>query len=952
MKKLLCLAVLACGVFSAAALDLVKDGAPQAVIVIPDTPSLFVKRAADELRYFVERASGAELAIWGRSVAAGSDLPKVYIDKPEGFDIDSLNTHGFYIRNVGDDLVITGKGNQGAEFGVYHFIDAVMGVRWVWPGPLGEVVPKQKTISANTLDITFRQPIQSSRIHPSFAGEAGWQSREAWAAFVAADYRWLDRMGFSWDGTYRSQHSFGHPGWQYEKYLKTHPEYFNLLPDGTRRPNPYHVGGAENFTCSCPSSDGLLEQCLKDWREKGPQGYPFGPSLYVGENDTPGSCCCPTCLASDERNDPDRLARARARFAKGDRSWPTELGCLSERYAKFFMKALTAAKKFDPPARVVGQAYANYQEPPKTKLDKDVIICFTDSLMYPWTQPKIDDFKRRWKGWHDAGATMVLRPNFMLDGHCMPVNFARKFYDIYAFCLANGLAGTEYDSDIGQFGANGFNYYVMARTTMRPDLTFDQIQDEYCSAFGKAAAEIRACLAYWEEVSDSRRTTDVDGTAVYNPVGAEAGSWNYFYLSAPLIYTPDVMAKGKAFLDQAEARVTDDPEALARVRFLQKGLRNAELTCEAQRAFATRDKYKTAAAVARLDEFRAEIEPEFVANMNFLNQWENAAWDRTALRFLMKAPGDEFRSPWKFAFDPENKGVLGNWAADGLDDSGWDNIGVDSGWELQEPGRTWKAEHGEDYDGYAWYRNTFTLAPKDKGGQCVITFGACDESCTIYVNGTQVLERPYPCAGDSNSWSTPFTVDATAAVRWDRPNSIAIHVHDSAMQGGLWKPVWYKTLPAPNGTPNLIADGSFEAGGKWGEHNASGKTAARRVADQARSGTFAGQLEVTELNRTGRNLFEYGWVRYYQSVNVEPGKTYSFSAHFRTEPGYNGSVRFWVYGEGVRQEAVVGDTGGLWQAVTFPAIKTTDKTGEVIVYLNILGDLGKVWFDDVELREE
>jgi len=306
---------------------------------------------------------------------------------------------------------------------------------------------------------------------------------------------------------------------------------------------------------------------------------------------------------------------------------------------KFYVKVLAEAKKIDPDVRVVGwAAYGNYDEAPKhTKLNKDIVVAFVGHLMYPWQQKKINTFTKCWKEWKNAGATMILRPNFMLDGHNMPINFSRKFYNLYHMCLANGMIGTEFDSNIGQFGGNGLNYYVMARMTRESRLTYEQIIDEYCNAFSAASSEIKKYWNYWEKISDSKLTTNIDNKDVYNPTGAKVGSWNYFYLSVPLIYTAEVLAKGKSYLDQAERLLQNDTVALQRVQFLQKGLKHAKLTAEVQKAFSGKNKHNTAIAIQKLDTFRAEIEPEFVSNMNFLFHWENVSWDRSSLQYLQSS---------------------------------------------------------------------------------------------------------------------------------------------------------------------------------------------------------------------------------------------------------------------------------------------------------------------------
>jgi len=934
----------------------VENGTPRAAIVAPGNDA-FAREAATDLQYHLRRASGAELPILTPEEARQSPLAKVYLNAPGEYDWDQVGRNGFFLHSRDGDLYVAGRG-EGVTQAVDYLLEQYLGVRWLWPGALGEVIPKRDTIALPELDVAFRQPIRSSRIHPSNAAEAGWQSHEAWENFNRDENVWLRRHGFSWDSALRSQHSFTHPGWNYQTlYLKSHPEYFQMLPDGTRRPNPYHVGGAAAFIGICPSSAGLLEQVLKDWREKRATGYPWGPNLYLGESDTNGSCCCPACLAADHSDDPGRLARAKAAFEAGKKGWELELGNVTDRYMEFYLKAQAEAKKTDPDVKVIGwAAYGNYYDAPKFhKLNSDIVVAFVGRLMYPWTQKKIDDFHATWQGWRDAGATMILRPNFMLDGHNMPINFARKFHALYQTCLAEGMIATEFDSNIGQYGGNGLNYYVMARMTRNPELSYEEIYAEYCDAFGAAAPAIREYWDYWEHVSDSEQTTGIDTSSVYNPVGVEAGDWNYFYMIAPKIYTPEVLAKGFAILDRAARLAAGDETALARVAFLRDGLRDAELTVQAQEAYESQDKYALAAAVTKLDAFRASIEPRNIANMNHLTRWENITWDRDSLRFLLNAPGDPLPDNWRLMWDPEDRGAAAGAAAPAFDDSSWYPIGIDSGWEKQQPGLDWKqAHHGQDYDGVAWYRNDFTLPADAAGASVTLTFGAVDEACTVYVNGVKVLERPYPYQGDSDSWMKPFSVDISKAVRFGQPNVLAVRVVDTAHQGGIWRPVWVH-CSRPSSPGNAIRNGGFEDGqrdrpdGFWPSHGPAGKHAIGFDATTAHSGNSSYRLECLEVNPDGANLFEKSWMRIFQEVPVTPGAAYDFRVWYRTSPGYAGSVRVWVFGEGVKYEINAGETDGLWLELKLDDCKMGPATDKVTVYLNIVGAVGAVWFDDAEL---
>ena len=144
---------------------------------------------------------------------------------------------------------------------------------------------------------------------------------------------------------------------------------------------------------------------------------------------------------------------------------------------------------------------------------------------------------------------------------------------------------------------------------------------------------------------------------------------------------------------------------------------------------------------------------------------------------------------WKFRFDPEENGTQNGWASVDLDDSDWDDIRVDACWEEQAPGRAYKAAHGNDYDGIAWYRTRFDVCPLQDDQRVMLLFGAVDEACEIYVNGRHVLRRIYDPKVNPNSWAEAFEVDVTDAVQPGRENTLAVEVEDRAYVGGIWKPV-------------------------------------------------------------------------------------------------------------------------------------------------------------------
>src|SRR5512146_1066948 len=79
---------------------------------------------------------------------------------------------------------------------------------------------------------------------------------------------------------------------------------------------------------------------------------------------------------------------------------------------------------------------------------------------------------------------------------------------------------------------------------------------------------------------------------------------------------------------------------------------------------------------------------------------------------------------WKFSV-----GDNFDWSSAGFNDDNWESIEVPSSWENQ-------GFHG--YDGYAWYRNTFTIPEKYKGSMIYLFLGYVDDVDQVFINGKQV----------------------------------------------------------------------------------------------------------------------------------------------------------------------------------------------------------------------
>ncbi len=639
-------------------LVIVRDHVPQAAIVIPDSANRVVQYAAEELQHHIRKATGAELPIVRdadhpsrrRAICLGPTRRA----QDAGIRPDELEPNGFIIRRVGGDLLLAGHDSDGEPLGgynstrvgtlfaVYEFLETHLGVRWLWPGELGEFVPSRKDIIVKGWNQTQGYPYEWAdlRVSADAGGLEAWSSEEARENFIHAQNVWLKRQRFSQLSNIRPTHNF--EGY-WRRFGTSHPEYFARLPNGERRPLTGDSSGIR--VTMCVSQPALWDQIVKDWVSGG-QSQRGNAIIKIGENDSAGACTCEGCRtwdAPDPRFDRSRywsgnvcgeeLVRTnRFQLPGVGRDAPS----LSDRYARFFLAVQRRAEQVRPDARVAGFVYANFSEPPKeTKLNDRVILSLVpgmgEGLYFPWTGQQRSEFRQQWQGWSATGARLILRPNYTLVGHNMPLFYARQLGEDVGYALRHGAIATDFDSLVGSWGAQGPTLYMLGRIHVRPDLPVDKILGEYYGAFGRAEPQIRACFGHWEAVSMS--ITQEKKDEVVKAAGAHP--FRDWVVLAPHFWTDDVMDKGRALLDAARDAARGDTVVEQRVDYLAKGLRHAELTLDVQKAHnAFRESPDQARlnqcrrALRELERFRHQVEGDLINHMGYLVSRERRLWDR------------------------------------------------------------------------------------------------------------------------------------------------------------------------------------------------------------------------------------------------------------------------------------------------------------------------------------
>ncbi len=722
--------------------------------------------------------------------------PQIFTNEaemPEGafafrFGLDPVDESlTFYQANWhcdADSLSISGNasnGSLGILFATYEWLDKTLGCRWLWPGELGRVVPKTTTVKLETGKGVYTPSLQCAVWRPCANNRHLWKTYEGWEQFFSSQQEWFYRNR-SFNNMALQNYPHGFEDW-YGRFSKTHPEYFQMLPNGERKPDPNYINGAPTLISMCVSNPDFIRQAVQDWLD---DYNPEWPMINALENDTAGRCCCDNCLAWDDSPEPatERRARALKRFEAGDESWYLELGSVTNRYARFYLALLAEADRVAPEkhAELACDIYANYCEPPSAahgKLGPRVKPRFCPPLMFPWTEEKIRHYLELWQCWADTGCLMFLRPNYTLDGHCFPINYARHFTRCFRFCYDRNMIGVDMDSCTGNYSTMGITMYAIIRVMCHPNLTDDQIFSEYISAFGAAAPILMRYFQRLEELSDSFSSNET----LNQNASIVGGNYANFYTIAPVIFTQEVFAELYALLDEAAAAVADDELCSRRIAWLRLGLQHAEMTANTQLEFVkyqqTKELTGFATALAALDEFRDAHEKDHLANFGFLRSMENLTWPNRDFVKLQSQGLVPLPLKWHFRTDPDKVGIDDGWAAADYDFSGWRLFEVDKPWEPQL---------GETYDGFGWYRIDIVL-PDELPGIPQIVFGAVDEACKIWCNGTLIHDRPYV---NSDDWMTPFIVSLADFAKPGATLRIAVRVEDNAGAGGIWQPCFLK----------------------------------------------------------------------------------------------------------------------------------------------------------------
>lgn len=513
---------------------LVSEGRPNAVIAIPtDLPPpseqtghpfwiefnlmrSHARTSAEILAAYVRKSTGAELPILTEDeVPAGTNaihIGDTALAGTRAADIAELDDDGFLIA-VPDRsrVLLAGATPQGTEFAVYDFLERELGVRWLFPGELGEHVPSHEDLCVSGPDL-LSEPAFLSRLF-FVRGEGGreWTRRNRVHSRIEFHHNISKLIPIS--------------------FTKTNPEFFPLI-DGNRR---LPVRQNEQNWHLCYSAEGLVD-AVSDLIVRNFTSHPEYASISLGVSDAPDRdyCRCDPCLAK----------RGQGLNSLGYPHY-------SDMYYQWANQVVEQVLAERPGKQFGCSAYREVTDPPSFPLHERLVPYLTWELLQ-WVDPSRREAWKAQVGAWSKQARHFGHYEYMFGEQHMhvPRLYPHVLADYLRYANERGAVGfyaetTGSKADTVWYA--GPQPYILLRLLWDPRADVDALLQGWCAAAvgPDAAPHLEAWFRQWERIW----TEQVPQTAWF-----ETGSRTYLkfnsdnYLAA---VQPEDLAHGEEHLARA-----------------------------------------------------------------------------------------------------------------------------------------------------------------------------------------------------------------------------------------------------------------------------------------------------------------------------------------------------------------------------------------------------------------
>ncbi len=279
--------------------EIVKNGKSDYTIVISPCANECEKFAAEELQNYIQKATGARLAVEteNESVKLGGKYISVgETELARSLDTQNLNLDGFRLKTQGETLLIKGERDRGTLYGAYDFLEKFLCVRFVTPEY--EYVPKTEKLPLCELDIIEIPAFELRSHHVKTMHDPAWAAKMRMVSPQAIDADGDEKYG----GTFLRDWSDDMHTYKilvpYEKYGEQHPEWFSepkTLPSGKVHWQPAWSSGL-NDDGTIDEQDGTLIKELIEQIKLILLKKPNIRYLAMGQNDNHNISDCEKCV--------------------------------------------------------------------------------------------------------------------------------------------------------------------------------------------------------------------------------------------------------------------------------------------------------------------------------------------------------------------------------------------------------------------------------------------------------------------------------------------------------------------------------------------------------------------------------------------------------------------------------------------------------------------------------
>lgn len=548
-------------------------------IVIPQALPV-LNFAAKELQTYLGKVTGNDVPILEN--VSGKAFPIILGDNPLsrkiGLNPEKLADEGYFIVRRDNAIYILGKDHptlspeknswnqryqRGTLSGVYDFLERFGDVRFYFPGEIGTVAEKKGYLSLPVSFYIVERPDYIARSY--MFREGAWYEKNS--RYDGVEGYWLNLVRLRMEEVnIPYAHGLAHRSYG-KRFGKTHPEYFALLPDGSRyisRKPGYEYAPQLCFT------SGIVDEIYQDAVSyfKGEPSSLRGAHGSYGEfwgsaaggkyfsvmpNDAMYWCSCERCR---------KIARPGA-MARTDE----ECQKLSNFVWQFTADLANRLKKDGIRGNITQMAYMPYYRIPECGIPDNVMVQVAVAGPGESDQRRDDKTLKDWNKKLNAKLNVWTYPGKHMGKALyagIPAMLAKSTGEYFS-ARKDLLNGAFYESETDCFIFNYLNYYVLSKVLWDTSTDTNALLEEHArKMFGNAARPMRQFFDDLETL-----WLQVVGNTVQTALGPTPqlpSEWVFW----TRIYTPDRLKQFNKYFDEAETLTKNDKDANRRVRFMRE----------------------------------------------------------------------------------------------------------------------------------------------------------------------------------------------------------------------------------------------------------------------------------------------------------------------------------------------------------------------------------------------